>query len=1554
MSRVGSNPATPSASSTSCPRQRSPAMSFTCSRAHSAAAMAPRQSSAPRVAICCRAASIDAYMSDLRARALGHLDHALEAGEVQALAAGQEHGRLRDAADELVRAHDAGVGAGGHGVDGQLGAEAKVRTPRLVDDERDAGGVRERRRCAGRSAREPVVGRRGDEQRLGLGVRPERLGRLGDGDVERDAPQRVDGGLDVHRHGAREDQRREQGLVGVARHDHGVAGSGEAEDQRVHPAGRAVDEEVTAVGAPGLGGVLLGEVDQAGGLARVLDGAGHGEVDLEAGRAEQLAELGRRSLAQLVAGGVEGREAAATVGEDGVEVRGLLLVVPHLPPSSRRRAGRARGPAGHRGVYQPIGGRRSAGPRVRQARPAARPVPLARLPARAVRVIHWTPVCRRNRAPREATINLDSTVRVRFAPSPTGRLHIGSARTALFNWLFARHNGGDVRAARRRHRRGALAAPPRGVDRRGPRLARPRLGRRSRIAADAYGPYRQSERPRDVPGGGDAAARRRRTPTIASAARSGSRSCAREQRADGVPPRYDRRCPALAPGRGRAPARRRRAGGRAPARPRARDWSSTTSCAARSVFGAGAFGDFIILRSDGVAGYNFAAVVDDRDMAITHVIRGDDHLTNTARQLAVFAALGAPPPRYAHHGMIHGPGRRQALEAARGDGGRRVPRAGLPARGARQLPGAAVVVARRRRGARPRAPRARLRARAPVAQRGRLRPRQARLAAARVRHGARPGDAPAPVRRATCGPASRRRPRRRWRRRSSRRSPPIRTAPSLAAAGARPAAAHRGRAGRCSPALVRSSRRRAGAAAEAPEWLDPDGGPGDTRRATAPGARRTDSRHAICSCRCASRSPAASTARNCTTCSRRSSARDAVHRLDDALAAAAREAGPAPKRVVRRRLDRRRLLRRLHTVIDRGRPHVIRLYNSLTQSQGGVRPPRRGQGRHLLLRPHGLQPRARRQRPALRRRSPSSRVVAAAPRLRGHPRREHHRRRRQDHRQGERRGSRPGGGRGGVHRRLPRRHGAPRRGAASRTSSRWPPRRSPRSSTSAASWSRRATPTRPRAASTSACAASPATASSRGQRIEELEEGARVEGEPGKEDPLDFAIWKAAKPGEPAWESPWGMGRPGWHIECSAMGAAVPRGRLRHPRRRARPHLPPPRERDRPERGRRPALRARLDAQRHDPLRRREDGQVGRQHLPAARGARPLCAGRRAASYFLTTHYRSPLEFSLEKLDEAKAAYDRLVEAVRTADFRIDHPGDGRAAAGGGAARAPSRRRARPSPDTWTTTSTRPPRWASCSRLARELFRYVGAADAAGAAVDTDVAARRSRTRSSTASRRCSSCDAARPPRGSRPNARPRGASPTSQACTTENVTLPPLRNVWPARAAGPTSSCSTRSASPAATRPTPARCATTIRAEKDWASADRVRDELQAAGLRGARHDAGHAGRAARLSAVSRRRRGRAHGDDRVDLRPAGRAPGAGGRRPTASPAARRDRAGPARPRAGAAARPRPRDRRRRRPRRAHRARASTRASPSRCRRTPTPTPTSCSAATCSSSSTR
>jgi glutamyl-tRNA synthetase len=126
------------------------------------------------------------------------------------------------------------------------------------------------------------------------------------------------------------------------------------------------------------------------------------------------------------------------------------------------------------------------------------------------------------------------------------------------------------------------------------------------------------------------------------------------QRAASAPPRYDRRCAVLS-----ADEVERRLGAGEPAAVRlrvpARETVVDDLLRGPVTFGADAFGDFIILRSDGVAGYNFAAVVDDRDMAITHVIRGDDHLTNTARQLAVFAALGARPPAYAHHGMIHDP-----------------------------------------------------------------------------------------------------------------------------------------------------------------------------------------------------------------------------------------------------------------------------------------------------------------------------------------------------------------------------------------------------------------------------------------------------------------------------------------------------------------------------------------------------------------------------------------------------------------------------------------------------------------------------------------------------------------------------------------------------------------------------------------------------------------------------------------------------------------------------------------------------------------------------------
>ena len=85
--------------------------------------------------------------------------------------------------------------------------------------------------------------------------------------------------------------------------------------------------------------------------------------------------------------------------------------------------------------------------------------------------------------------------------------------------------------------------------------------------------------------------------------------------------------------------------------------------------------------------------------------------------------------------------------------------------------------------------------------------------------------------------------------------------------------------------------------------------------------------------------------------------------------------------------------------------------------------------------------------------------------------------------------------------------------------------------------------------------------------LESMLAGARIEPLEGKENPMDFTLWKAAKPGEPSWDSPWGQGRPGWHIECSAMSLRHLGTADRHPRRRPRPRLPPPRERDRPDRG---------------------------------------------------------------------------------------------------------------------------------------------------------------------------------------------------------------------------------------------------------------------------------------------------------------------------------------------------------------------------------------------------
>jgi len=253
---------------------------------------------------------------------------------------------------------------------------------------------------------------------------------------------------------------------------------------------------------------------------------------------------------------------------------------------------------------------------------------------------------------------LGRPVRVRFAPSPTGRLHVGNARTALLNWLFARQQGGrfvlrldDTDLARSEASlEGGIAAdlawlgltPDEGPYIEGPEAGGP------------FGPYRQSERVRLY----QAAAERLREAGLAYPCYCTDEELARERAAalaKGKPPRYSGRCAHLTEAeravlerQGRAASLRFRAGS---GRVAFEDIIRGTV-----EFEAGLIGDFVLLRSSGLPAYNFATVVDDAAMSISHVIRGEDHLANTARQLLLYRALNAEPPRFAHHSLLVAPG----------------------------------------------------------------------------------------------------------------------------------------------------------------------------------------------------------------------------------------------------------------------------------------------------------------------------------------------------------------------------------------------------------------------------------------------------------------------------------------------------------------------------------------------------------------------------------------------------------------------------------------------------------------------------------------------------------------------------------------------------------------------------------------------------------------------------------------------------------------------------------------------------------------------------------
>jgi glutamyl-tRNA synthetase len=197
-----------------------------------------------------------------------------------------------------------------------------------------------------------------------------------------------------------------------------------------------------------------------------------------------------------------------------------------------------------------------------------------------------------------------SGVRVRFAPSPTGLLHLGAARTALFNYLFARHYDGDL----------ILRIEDTDRERSRPDFERAQLEDLQWVGLSFdEGPYRQSERGELY----EIAARRLTVAglTYESTDESGRRAL------------Y--------------------------VRPPVRSGSFVDELRGEVPFGG--VEDFVIRKSDGTPSYNFAVVVDDLERGITHVIRGEEHLSNTARQTLLYRALGATEPRFIHLGVILGP-----------------------------------------------------------------------------------------------------------------------------------------------------------------------------------------------------------------------------------------------------------------------------------------------------------------------------------------------------------------------------------------------------------------------------------------------------------------------------------------------------------------------------------------------------------------------------------------------------------------------------------------------------------------------------------------------------------------------------------------------------------------------------------------------------------------------------------------------------------------------------------------------------------------------------------
>jgi nondiscriminating glutamyl-tRNA synthetase len=248
--------------------------------------------------------------------------------------------------------------------------------------------------------------------------------------------------------------------------------------------------------------------------------------------------------------------------------------------------------------------------------------------------------------------NFGKPIRVRFAPSPTGLLHVGNVRTALFNWLLAKHHGGSF----------LLRIEDTDAERSKPKYEKRVMDDLRWLGIDwnegidrggDYGPYRQSER-YDI--------YRKFAEQLVENNKAFYCFCSEEelekvrqlQLAHNATPRYSGKCRHLSPAQAEV---NRKKGIPSTLRLRVRPGVVRFN---DSVFGrieieTAQISDPVLMRGDGSPTYNFCCVVDDSLMKISHVVRGDGHLSNTHRQILLYEALGAPIPQFAHLPTLLGP-----------------------------------------------------------------------------------------------------------------------------------------------------------------------------------------------------------------------------------------------------------------------------------------------------------------------------------------------------------------------------------------------------------------------------------------------------------------------------------------------------------------------------------------------------------------------------------------------------------------------------------------------------------------------------------------------------------------------------------------------------------------------------------------------------------------------------------------------------------------------------------------------------------------------------------